>query len=69
MSNLDFLEVLSNHNGVSGFEYTLNEKIISYFEEYADEVSLDRLGNITILKKGSLLKAALGLCWLPIWTR
>ncbi|MFY9213850.1 MAG: M42 family metallopeptidase [Tissierellaceae bacterium] len=52
MSNLDFLEVLSNHNGVSGFEYTLNEKIISYFEEYADEVSLDRLGNITILKKG-----------------
>lgn len=53
MSNLEFLKSLSNHNGISGFEFTLNEMIISYFQEYADEVTVDKLGNIIALKKGS----------------
>ena len=53
MSNIEFLELLSNHNGISGFEFTLREKIISYFERYADEVTVDSLGNITALKKGN----------------
>lgn len=53
MSNIEFLKLLSNHHGISGFESTLNEKIISYFKKYSDEVSVDKLGNITALKKGS----------------
>lgn len=55
MSNLEFLKSLSNHYGTSGFEYTLNDKIISYFEEYADEVTVDKSGNIIALKKGNSL--------------
>lgn len=53
MSNIEFLELLSNHHGVSGFESTINDKIISYFEKYTDEISIDKLGNITALKKGN----------------
>ncbi|MDR7869979.1 MAG: M42 family metallopeptidase [Tissierellaceae bacterium] len=53
MLNIDFLKSLSNHNGISGFETTLNEKVITYFEKYADEVSVDKLGNITVLKRGN----------------
>ena len=53
MSNIEFLKLLSNYNGISGFEYTLKEKVISYFEKYADEVTVDKLGNITALKKGN----------------
>ncbi|NLY45256.1 MAG: M42 family metallopeptidase [Tissierella sp.] len=53
MSNLELLKLLSNHNGISGFESTLNEIIIPYFEKYADKVTIDKLGNIIALKKGS----------------
>lgn len=53
MSNIEFLKSLSNHNGVSGFEHTLTEIIVSYFEKYADTVSVDRLGNIIALKRGN----------------
>ena len=53
MSNLELLKSLSNHNGISGFEFTLNEIIISYFEKYADEVTIDKLGNIIAFKRGS----------------
>ncbi|HZK01197.1 MAG TPA: M42 family metallopeptidase [Tissierellaceae bacterium] len=52
MSNLEFLKSLSNHKGISGFEYSLRDIIIPYFEKYADEISIDKLGNITALKKG-----------------
>lgn len=52
MSNKELLESLSNHNGISGYEHSLREIIIPYFEKYA-EVTVDKLGNITAYKKGS----------------
>lgn len=52
MSNLEFLRSLSNHKGISGYEDSLNELIISHFEKYADEITTDKLGNIIALKKG-----------------
>lgn len=48
-----FLELLCNGKGVSGYEYTTKDTIISAFEEYADEIKEDKLGNIIALKKGS----------------
>lgn len=46
------LELLSNNNGVSGFEHTLQDSIKNAFKEYSDEIKSDALGNIIILKKG-----------------
>lgn len=46
------LELLSNGNGVSGYEYTLNDTIIGAFKEHSDDVSVDRMGNIIAFRKG-----------------
>lgn len=48
-----FLELLSNSNGTSGYEYSLNNLIVSAFEKYCDEIKTDRMGNIIALKKGT----------------
>ncbi len=52
MDTKELLEVLSNGNSVSGHESRLNDTIIFAFEKYADDISIDNLGNITALKKG-----------------
>lgn len=52
MKTLDFLEILSNAHSVSGCEDNLNDVIIPIFEEYSDEVSVDKMGNIIACKKG-----------------
>ncbi|MDY0234503.1 MAG: M42 family metallopeptidase [Gudongella sp.] len=49
----DFLSMLSNGNGISGFEYRIKDTIIDAFREYSDEIEVDRLGNIIALKKGT----------------
>lgn len=49
----EFLESLSNANGVSGYEHNLNDLISSEFKKYTDETRIDNLGNIISLKKGS----------------
>lgn len=49
------LELLCNANGVSGYEYHLNDRITSAFKEYTDDIKIDKLGNIIALKKGSSL--------------
>lgn len=46
------LELLSNNNGVSGFEYTLQDSIKNAFKEYSNDIKVDALGNVIILKKG-----------------
>lgn len=46
------LENLSNASSISGREYPLNDTLISTFEKYADDITVDALGNIIILKKG-----------------
>lgn len=53
METKDLLEILSNGNGVSGFEFNLKNEIIDAFEKYTDSVQMDRLGNIIAHKKGS----------------
>ncbi|WFA09724.1 M42 family metallopeptidase [Tissierella sp. Yu-01] len=53
MNSKEFLEKLSNNHGVSGFETSLNSMILSYFKEYSDRVSVDKLGNIISLIRGS----------------
>lgn len=52
MNTKDFLEKLSNGSSVSGYEYKLNDTIISAFEKYSNDISIDNLGNIIVLKKG-----------------
>ena len=53
METKDLLEMLSNGNGVSGFEFNLRNEIINAFEQYTDSVQADKLGNIIAHKKGS----------------
>lgn len=52
MDAKDFLEVLCNEDTVSGHESRLNNSISTAFRKYSDEISIDDLGNIIILKKG-----------------
>ena len=47
-----FLESLSNAEGISGYEYNLNDLIRTEFDKYTDETTIDNLGNIISLKKG-----------------
>ncbi len=47
-----FLELLCNGNGISGYENPLKETIMSAFKEYGDDIMVDKLGNIIVLKKG-----------------
>lgn len=47
-----FLELLSNGKGISGYEHTLRDAITSAFDEYADDIIVDKLGNIIAVKKG-----------------
>lgn len=47
------LELLSNANGTSGYEHTLQEIILPAFEPYSDEIKTDRMGNVIALKKGT----------------
>lgn len=47
------LELLSNGKGISGYEHTIKDTIISAFESYADDISEDKLGNIIAVKKGN----------------
>ncbi len=49
----DFLEILSNSTGVSGFEHNLKNTIISAMENYTDDNLIDNLGNIISIKKGT----------------
>ena len=53
MDNKIFLELLCNNKGVSGYEHTLKDTIVSAFNEFTDDITVDKLGNIVALKKGS----------------
>lgn len=56
MNSKEFLEILSNSNGVSGYEDRIKDKIISEFSKYSDEIETDNLGNVIAIKKGNLNK-------------
>jgi putative aminopeptidase FrvX len=53
LDNKIFLELLCNNKGVSGYEHTLKDTIVSAFNEFTDDITVDKLGNIVALKKGS----------------
>ncbi len=53
MNTKEFLELLSNGNGVSGFEFNLKETIMDAFSQYTDSITVDKLGNIIAHKKGT----------------
>ena len=53
MDTKTLLELLCNGKGVSGYEHTIKDTIVSAFEKYSDEISVDNLGNVLALKKGS----------------
>lgn len=53
MDTKECITLLCNHNSVSGYESGLVHTISSIFKEYADDITVDNLGNIIILKKGT----------------
>lgn len=53
MDSKSLLEILSNANGPSGYEHTLQDIILPPFKPYADDTRVDRMGNIIALKKGT----------------
>lgn len=52
METKKLLESLCNGNGVSGYEHTISELIVSAFDPYSDDISKDKLGNVIAVKKG-----------------
>lgn len=56
MNSKEFLKILSNSNGVSGYEYRIRDKIVSEFNKYSDEIKTDNLDNVIAIKKGNLNK-------------
>ena len=53
MDKYEFLELLTNGHGVSGFEYTLSKAVIDAFTPLSDTVKVDRMGNVIAHKKGT----------------
>ncbi len=53
MDKYEFLELLTNGHGVSGFEYTLSKAVIDAFTPLCDSVKIDKMGNVIAHKKGS----------------
>lgn len=49
----DFLQVVTQMPGVSGYEQKVGLKINEYFQSLCDESKIDKLGNVIGLKKGS----------------
>ncbi len=48
---VELIKKLSDMRAISGFEYRISENIKSLFEEYADDVNVDRLGSVIAVKK------------------
>lgn len=48
----DLLKKLSNAPGISGFEDEVRDLMIEELENYADEITVDNLGNLIAVKKG-----------------
>lgn len=53
MINVDLLSEICEISGAPGFEQRIRQSIISLVEPYVDEISIDALGNVLALKKGS----------------
>ncbi|MDP4161192.1 MAG: M42 family metallopeptidase [Bacillota bacterium] len=49
----EFLSLLSNNSGVSGYEESISSLVIERFKPLTDEVSCDTFGNVYALKKGN----------------
>lgn len=52
MSAKDFLQKLSEANGVSGYEHAVRDLVIEAFRPYADEISVTTMGSVIALKRG-----------------
>ena len=48
-----FLQNLTQAFGVSGYEKQIREVILEEVKGYADEVTVDALGNLILFKKGT----------------
>lgn len=53
MNGKDFLRILSNGKGISGYEYLISDRVVEAFKVFSDSVTIDKLGNIIAYKKGS----------------
>ena len=49
--NIQFLEKLSNADGIASNEQEVRDVLVAELKEYADEVSTDHLGSIIFSKK------------------
>ncbi len=57
MEIVPLLKRFSEASGVSGYETEVREIAVEEFRKYADEVRVDKLGNVVALKKGAEAKA------------
>lgn len=53
MSAKDFLQKLSEANGVSGYEHAIRDLVIEEFRPYVDEISVTKMGSVIALKRGT----------------
>ena len=55
MQTKEFLRMLSEASGVSGYEAGVRELVRTEFAPYSDEIQVDVLGNLIALKRGEVL--------------
>ena len=53
MKTFELLKKLSETPGPSGYESKVSGLVEQYWRPFADEISVDRVGSLTALKKGS----------------
>ena len=53
MSAKDFLRMLSEAHGVSGYEHAIRELVIQEFKPYADEITVTPMGGVIALQRGT----------------
>ena len=52
METYNLFKDLSNSSGVSGYEDRKRDIIISAFEDYVDEIKVDKVGNLICIRRG-----------------
>ena len=66
--NIQFLEKLSNADGIASNEQEVRDVLVDELKEYADEVSTDHLGSIIFILHVLMRSASLFAVY-PIWDR
>ena len=56
MINTTLLKTICETPGAPGFEDRVRSLVISEIKDFADDIELDNMGNVVVLKKGKAIR-------------